>query len=698
MKMDVSIVLNIHRESLYLRPTLYSLDACASEAARHGITVELVVVFDRSDAATLAVFQSTPLKSFTAIKTTEVDVGSLGLARNAGVALADGEFVWTADADDLAARNAIVQLVQTARKHPDKNVAVFIEYLAAFGSHYHVARYFGSEWLTAADFAFQHPYVSRIFVRTSVFKELRYLDLKVTTGFAYEDWDFNCRLLAAGFTFLVAPGTVFFYRQRGDSLLKQANAVSARLIPHLPLFEPSYFRDFMVRARDEHPAWESFLRERQYLHGRNFAQELLALEGMARDIAEAAALDPEIEPQRIESAPSYCPVPWDGQHWGFRLERLYGLLGPRPFTDVVLLPWLKPGGAEKYILQILENLQSQGISKRILVLTGQAASKHEWASLLPKGSVFVDLFNSFPSLNDADRNALAVRAILATVTQDARLHLKASEFAHNLMDSYGPALSVRLETIYYRFCDDNHSWRDYRVPSAWGAKFLRRNIAFIDKLVSDCQSIRLKDSEFLGQQDSKYHVIYARCNSSRELSTNIEKPRMRLLWASRVSTQKRPDLMRLAAEALRRSMPDLCIDVYGHIEPPYSPALFDVLGLTWKGEFSKFADLPIDQYDALLYTSAFDGLPNIILEAMGAGLPVIAPDIGGISEAVLDGKTGYLVPNLVDEAALVGAYVETVKRMYDRWSLISSVRENARALIQERHGEHEFFQRVSEVF
>jgi len=39
-----------------------------------------------------------------------------------------------------------------------------------------------------------------------------------------------------------------------------------------------------------------------------------------------------------------------------------------------------------------------------------------------------------------------------------------------------------------------------------------------------------------------------------------------------------------------------------------------------------------------------EGLPRVILESMRAGLPVIASDVGGTSEMVEDGKTGYLVP------------------------------------------------------
>jgi glycosyltransferase involved in cell wall biosynthesis len=48
--------------------------------------------------------------------------------------------------------------------------------------------------------------------------------------------------------------------------------------------------------------------------------------------------------------------------------------------------------------------------------------------------------------------------------------------------------------------------------------------------------------------------------------------------------------------------------------------------------------------DALWLASEYEGQSNSVLEAMAAGIPVIATDIAGNRDLVVDGETGYLVP------------------------------------------------------
>ncbi|MCX5770612.1 MAG: glycosyltransferase, partial [Candidatus Hydrogenedentes bacterium] len=68
-----------------------------------------------------------------------------------------------------------------------------------------------------------------------------------------------------------------------------------------------------------------------------------------------------------------------------------------------------------------------------------------------------------------------------------------------------------------------------------------------------------------------------------------------------------------------------------------------------------------------------DGVPNVILEAMAGGLPVVATGAGGIGEVVIDGLTGVLVGQR-DVAAIAGAVLRLHEDVQLREQLAASAR------------------------
>jgi glycosyltransferase involved in cell wall biosynthesis len=71
------------------------------------------------------------------------------------------------------------------------------------------------------------------------------------------------------------------------------------------------------------------------------------------------------------------------------------------------------------------------------------------------------------------------------------------------------------------------------------------------------------------------------------------------------------------------------------------------LGIRHRIEFlGERADIPelLSNSQIFVLTTHWEAFPISILEAMRAGLPVVATDVGGIAEAVEDGTTGFLVP------------------------------------------------------
>ena len=73
-----------------------------------------------------------------------------------------------------------------------------------------------------------------------------------------------------------------------------------------------------------------------------------------------------------------------------------------------------------------------------------------------------------------------------------------------------------------------------------------------------------------------------------------------------------------------------------------------------------------------------DALPNVIMEAQAAGVPVVASDVFGIPETVVDGVTGLLVPPR-DARAIKDA----VTRLLDDADVARELSANGRRKVSE---------------
>jgi glycosyltransferase involved in cell wall biosynthesis len=116
-------------------------------------------------------------------------------------------------------------------------------------------------------------------------------------------------------------------------------------------------------------------------------------------------------------------------------------------------------------------------------------------------------------------------------------------------------------------------------------------------------------------------------------------------------------------------------------------ALAEGLGLSpyieWRGFRRDVVD-ELSVMDALVLPSLFgEGMPMVILEAMAAGLPIIASSVEGVPEAVRDGQEGYLVqPGDVD--ALADALARLLCDRVGAQAMGSAARSRQRAMFSDR--------------
>ncbi|MGH3118610.1 MAG: glycosyltransferase [Gaiellales bacterium] len=132
----------------------------------------------------------------------------------------------------------------------------------------------------------------------------------------------------------------------------------------------------------------------------------------------------------------------------------------------------------------------------------------------------------------------------------------------------------------------------------------------------------------------------------------------RILWVGRLAKPKRPDVVIRALALLARHRPEARCDLVG--DGPLRPsverqAVADDLGGVVRLLGAR-DDVPalLSRAACFLLTSDYEGCPLTVIEAMAAGVPVVAAAVGGVPELVVHGETGLLVepdrPDLVASA------------------------------------------------
>lgn len=106
-------------------------------------------------------------------------------------------------------------------------------------------------------------------------------------------------------------------------------------------------------------------------------------------------------------------------------------------------------------------------------------------------------------------------------------------------------------------------------------------------------------------------------------------------------------VMRLRAEGLKVRL--LIAGAGDEAEKAAALAKTSDGGIEFLGHVSQPRKNLLPRLHALSVMSQHEGLPMTIIEAMAAGVPVAATAVGGIPEAVTNGKNGFLIPRTVED-------------------------------------------------
>ena len=93
--------------------------------------------------------------------------------------------------------------------------------------------------------------------------------------------------------------------------------------------------------------------------------------------------------------------------------------------------------------------------------------------------------------------------------------------------------------------------------------------------------------------------------------------------------------------------------------------------------------------DALILTSAFEGLPLVVMTMMAYGKPVISTAVNAIPDYVIHDKNGLLITE-TDENKIVEQGVMSLQMLSKNRHLLKTLGENSRAIAIQKFSRENF--------
>lgn len=220
--------------------------------------------------------------------------------------------------------------------------------------------------------------------------------------------------------------------------------------------------------------------------------------------------------------------------------------------------------------------------------------------------------------------------------------------------------------------------------------------ASVDRVVCVAESIAVLHRQ-ASVQAEKLQVIPNGLPAAAALVSTVDRQRWLAGYVGRLSSEKGPDLFLDALIPLCHQHPQLDVVMLG--DGPEREALqtrIDAAGLTQRIRLPGYqtAMQPWwQQLDALVISSRTEGTPMILLEAMQAGVPVVAFAVGGIPD-VLEHRHNGLLAAPADSSALA----RQLDNLLSEPNLARKLCDNAKRTQQDRYDLKALAERWSQLY
>lgn len=342
-------------------------------------------------------------------------------------------------------------------------------------------------------------------------------------------------------------------------------------------------------------------------------------------------IEPDLQPSRELinklSQNNYRPSSsLESNSYGEKYALILRYLGDLNFDTVFLAPWLIRGGADLGLLHHI-NAQHQKNKKILLITTENTPST--WLNKLPGTVVHLDFASFSSKLSDLHRSSeLLARLLLQIPCQT--IHNINSALGWKVFSKYGLQLTSMDKKLFVSLFSED----EYEPGIYFGYAYeLPETFRFLQNIFCDTRYYPEKLEKTTGLNKLIKTVYFPFLGQIKPYAASMEKSAP-ILWASRIAKEKNPELLYRIA----KSMPDRKFHIYGVVESNCYGELERLQTLNnveYLGKYNSFSQIvEQEKYAVFLYTTKWDGLPNVLIEAISNGLPVISYDVGGIGELI----------------------------------------------------------------
>jgi len=409
---------------------------------------------------------------------------------------------------------------------------------------------------------------------------------------------------------------------------------------------------------------------------------------MQDDLRQISEIDASLCPSAGFFARFHAWQPDADTTQGELLTAAWNALDQQRYDVVVIAPWVRTGGADKGLAQYCQYYISRGL--KVALLTTYPGESTRLETVHPEVKI-AELGLKWRQLRMDEQIGLLARLLL--LLRPRLVHNCLSELAWRCYATHGLALrSTRIVLAASLYAEDVTA-KGCRV--GYAVDFLPQCRRVLDVLLTDSWpwAQRFRDHYALTRSDiAAVHFFvpdamlapdYSSLAKITEVSPNVKPV---VLWAGRLCAQKRPDLL----FEIAKTMPEVTFEVYGPVEHEavsWEHRLKRLANVLMGGEFRNFHELVMGRnYTALLYTTSFDGMPNILLEAAAEQLPIVAPPtVGGLAELV-DENTAFCVT----DAQNPSDYVQALQRALANPELAKQKTVQAKGRLAEKFSRETF--------